>query len=109
MTNRPRFDARSPAEAGVGFIQSLFAPWFRPSAPVPPEVLGPEVLAPEVLGPRPSSRFADPGADTSWTASLQRGDGLPPFLLCIGMAADERIAMRFEPFSRRTDVEPRVR
>ncbi len=107
MINRPRFDARSPAEAGVGFIQSLFAPWFRPATPV--QVLAPDVLAPDVLGPRPSSRFADPGADASWTASLQRGDGLPPFLLCIGMAADERIAMRFERFSRRTDVEPRVR
>ncbi len=103
MINRPRFDARSQAEAGVSFIQSLFAPLFRPATPV-------QVLAPDVLAPRASSsRFADSGADACWTASLQRGDGLTPFLICIDMAADERFAMRFEPFSRRTGVEPRLR
>jgi hypothetical protein len=107
MINRPRFDARSPAEAGVGFIQSLFAPFFRPAAPV--QVLAPEVLAPQVLAPRRSSLLADSGADASWTASLHRGDGLPPFLLCIDMAADERFAMRFEPFSRRAGAESRSR
>ncbi|MGO9942767.1 MAG: hypothetical protein ACLPIC_08370 [Rhodoblastus sp.] len=105
MINRPRFDARSPAEAGVSFIQSLFAPLFRPAT-----VLAPEVLAPKVLGPRPSSsRCADPGADACWTASLQRGDGLIPFLVCIDLAAGQRFAMRFESFSRRTDVGPRLR
>jgi len=96
MINRPRFDARSPAEAGVSFIQSLFAPLFRPATPV--QVLTPEALSPQVLAPR-TSPLADSGADASWTASLHRGDGLPPFLLCIDMAADERFAMRFEPFS----------
>ncbi|MGO9431816.1 hypothetical protein [Rhodoblastus sp.] len=100
MINRPRFDARSPAEAGVSFIQSLFAPLFRPAT----------VLAPKVLGPSPSSsRCADPGADACWTASLQRGDGLIPFLVCIDLAAGQRFAMRFESFSRRTDVGPRLR
>jgi hypothetical protein len=97
MKNRPWFAARSQAETRVGFVQSLFAPWFRPTPPV------------EVLDAHSPSRFADYGADAGWTASLRRGDGLPPFLLCIDIAAGERTAMRFEPFSRRNTAESRVR
>jgi hypothetical protein len=95
MKNRPWFAARLPAEAGVHFVQTLFAPWFRQ----PPAV---------ALAPRTPSSFIDHGADASWTASLHRGDGLPPFLLCIDMAAGERSAMRFEPFARSSGVGPRV-
>ena len=96
MKDRPWFAARSPAAMRVGFVQSLFAPWFRPTPPV------------EVLTARSPSRFIDHGAEAGWTASLHRGDGLPPFLLCIDMAAGERSAMRFQPFSRRNSAEPRV-
>jgi hypothetical protein len=97
MKSRPWFAARSPGEAGVHFVQTLFAPWFKPTPPI------------EVLTPRSSSNFADNGVETGWTASLHRGDGLPPFLLCIDMAAGERSAMRFEPFARRSGAGSRVR
>ncbi|WP_294536467.1 hypothetical protein [uncultured Rhodoblastus sp.] len=96
MRNRPWFAARSPAGAGVHFVQTLFAPWFRP----------PPVQTPT---PRLPSDFADYGAEDGWTASLHRGDGLPPFLLCIDMAAGACAAMRFEPFARRSGNESRVR
>jgi hypothetical protein len=97
MKNKPWFAARSPAEAGVQFVQTLFAPWFRTTPPA------------EALAPRSPSSFADYGADASWTASLHRGDGLPPFLLCIDMAAGQRSAMRFEPYARRSGADSRVR
>ena len=42
------------------------------------------------------SRIADSGAEAGWTASLDRGDGLPPFLLSINMVAGSCSAMRFE-------------
>jgi hypothetical protein len=97
MKNRPWFAARSPGEARVPFVQTWFAPWFKPTPPI------------EALEPRSPSRFADYGVEAGWTASLHRGDGLPPFLLCIDMAAGERSAMRFEPFTRRSGAESRVR
>jgi hypothetical protein len=103
MTNKPKFDAQSPAEAGSGFIQSLLASFFRSASPA--EALSQRVALSraEVLPPAPTkpSRLPDAGADASWTASLNRGDGLPPFLLSIDMAAGARSVMRFEPFGRR--------
>jgi hypothetical protein len=97
MKNRTWFDAGSQAETTVGFVQSLFAPWRRATPPV------------EVLTARSPSRYADQGADASWTASLNRGDGLPPFLLCIDMAAGKRSAIRFQPFARPTGADSSVR
>ena len=103
MTNKSKLDAQSPAEAGSGFIQSLLASLFRSASPV--EALSrTEVHSrTEVLPPAPTkpSRLPDAGADASWTASLNRGDGLPPFLLSIDMAAGARSVMRFEAFGRR--------
>lgn len=96
MKNRPWHAARSQAETRIGLVQSLLAPWFRATPPT------------QVLDARPASRFADQGADAGWTASLRRGDGLPPFLLCIDMAAGQPSAMRFEPFSRRNSPESRI-
>ena len=96
MMSRPWFAVKSPVEPRVGFVQSLFAPWFRPTPPA------------KALKARSPSRFPDHGADAGWTASLRRGDGLPPFLLCIDMAAGQRSAMRFEPFSRRNSAEARI-
>ena len=94
MKNKAKCDAQSPAEAGGGFIQSLFATFFRSAPRV------------EVLSPAPArpSRLPDAGADAGWTASLSRGDGLPPFLLCIDMVAGAHSVMRFEPFGRRDDA-----
>jgi hypothetical protein len=95
MQDRNWFGAFFPAEVGVGFVQSLFAPLFR--AATPARNLTAASTAAE-------SRIADAGADASWTASLHRGDGLPPFLLCIRNAAGANSAMRFEPFGSRADA-----
>jgi hypothetical protein len=84
MTNgKTWFGAKSPAETGVNFMQSLFAPLFRAPAKTP---------AP--LGRTP---VVDTGAEASWTASLHRGNDLPPFLLRVNMTAGSRSAVQFGP------------
>lgn len=82
--NKRWFGGKTPAEAGVSLVQSLFSPLFRPAAE-PPAAPSPTVFSDE-----------DSGSDTSWTASLDRGDGLPPFLLSINMVAGSCSAMKFE-------------
>ena len=52
---------------------------------------------------RPAS--AD-SADASWTASLSRGDDLPPCRLSILIAAGAASAVRLGPFSRDPAVRP---
>lgn len=49
----------------------------------------------------------DSGADASWTASLRRGDDLPPCRLSILIASGALSAMRLEPFGRSTDAAAR--
>ena len=83
------FGAKFPAEAGVGLMHSLFAPLFRTLAKCPARA-----------AEKPSSPIADAGADACWTASLHRGNDLPPFLLCIHTTAESRSALRFGPFDR---------
>ncbi len=89
MKDRRWFGAKSAGETGAAFMQSLFAPLFRPSAADAP-----------LPGSAPRPRIADAGSDACWTASLRRGDDLPPFLLSIQTAAGSRSAIRFEPFDR---------
>jgi hypothetical protein len=103
MTNKPKFDAQSPAEAASGFIQSFLASLFRSALPVEVHTRVEVLSRTKALPPAPTkpSRLPDAGADASWTASLNRGDGLPPFLLSIDMAAGARSVMRFEAFGRR--------
>jgi hypothetical protein len=83
------FGAKFPAEAGVGLMHSLFAPLFRASVKSP---------APT---PKKPCRTVDSGADACWTASLHRGNDLPPFVLCVHTTAESRSAVRFGPFDRR--------
>ncbi len=87
MKEKPWFGGKTPAEAGVSLVQSLFAPLFKPTPAVEAMHSSPALIL---------SRIADSGADASWTASLDRGDGLPPFLLSITMGAGPCPAMRFE-------------
>jgi len=87
------FGARLKAEAGIGLMQFLLAPLSR--APV-------KSAAPTPESPR---QIADSGADASWTASLHRGNDLPPFLLCVHTTAESRSAVRFGPFDRRIGTE----
>lgn len=95
MKEKPWFGGKTPVEAGVGLVQSLFAPLFRPAPPL-------EALAPPATI---LSRIADSGAAASWTACLDRGDGLPPFLLSINMAAGCCSAMRFEARAGRDSAD----
>ena len=81
------FGAKYPAEACVGLMHALLAPLFRTPAKSP---------APQ----HPPSCIADSGADACWTASLNRGNDLPPFLLCVHTTAESRSAVRFGPFDR---------
>jgi hypothetical protein len=79
------FGGKTPTKAGVSLVQSLFSPLFRTAQPVEP------------LAPAPATILShfDSGADASWTASLDRGDGLPPFLLSINMVAGSCSAVKF--------------
>lgn len=79
------FGAKIPTETGVNFMQSLLAPLFRTPTKVPAAPLGRALIV-------------DTGAEASWTASLHRGNDLPPFLLCVHMTAESRSAVRFGPF-----------
>ena len=81
------FGARYPAEAWVDLMHSLLSPLFRSPAKSP---------APQ----NPTSGIADSGADACWTASLNRGNDLPPFLLCVHTTAESRSAVRLGPFDR---------
>ena len=96
MKDRRWFGAKFAGESGVTFMQSLFAPLLRPSAP--------DDFPPPASRPKP----ADAGADACWTASLCRGDGLPPFLLSIHQVAGSRSAMRFDPFDKPAETAPLV-
>jgi hypothetical protein len=78
------YGASNPTETGVNFMQSLFAPLFRAPTKAPAPALGRALLM-------------DAGAEASWTASLHRGNDLPPFLLCVHMTAESRSAVRFGP------------
>jgi hypothetical protein len=42
--------------------------------------------------------IADSSFDASWTASLKRGDDLPPCRLSVLIASGSRSAMRLEPY-----------
>jgi hypothetical protein len=84
------FGAKHPAEAWVDLMHSLFTPLFRGPTKRP---------APQ----NPMSRIADSGADACWTASLYRGNDLPPFLLCVHTTAESRSAVRFGPLDRSAD------
>lgn len=79
------FGAKNPTETGVNFMQSLLAPLFRAPTKAPAAPLGRTLIT-------------DTGAEASWTASLHRGNDLPPFLLCVHMTAESRSAVRFGPF-----------
>jgi hypothetical protein len=91
MKERRWFGAKFAGESGAAFMQTLFAPLFRPATPD--------------LSATPRARIGDAGADACWTASLCRGDGLPPFLLSIHQVAGSRSAMRFEPFDKPAAAE----
>ncbi len=84
------FGAKHPAEAWVGLMHSFFTPLFRGPTKRP---------APQ----NPLNRIADSGADACWTASLYRGNDLPPFLLCVHTTAESRSAVRFGPLDRSAD------
>ena len=84
------FGAKYPAEAWVDLMHSLFAPLFRTPA---------KGAAPQRL----TSCINDSGADACWTASLNRGNDLPPFLLCVHTTAESRSAVRFGPLDRSAD------
>jgi hypothetical protein len=93
MLDKIWFGAKSPANIGPGFIQSLLAPLFRPSTPAKTRA--------------PARRAVWPAdAEAGWTASLHRGADLPPFLLSIQGSAESRSAMRFGPFDRSAGAEP---
>jgi hypothetical protein len=81
--NKRWFGGKTPAEAGVSLVYSLFSPLFGPA------------YATEPLAPAPAANLSD-SSDTIWTASLHRADGLPPFLLSINMVAGSCSAMKFQ-------------
>lgn len=81
MSGRRWFGGKTPAEAGASLVHSLFSPLFRPAPPPAPAAILSQI---------------DSSADACWTASLDRGDGLPPFLLSINMVAGCCSAVRFE-------------
>jgi hypothetical protein len=84
--------AKSQAEASVGFFQSFFGPRFRP--------------APLAASPnRALARHSDGGAVTIWTASLSRGDGLPPFRLSIRSGGAAQCSIRFDPLLPEQDAD----
>jgi hypothetical protein len=86
MSGKRWFGGRTPAEAGVSLVQSLFSPIFGSSSPATPMAAAHVAILSD----------SDAGSDASWTASLDRGDGLPPFLLSINMVAGSCSAMKFE-------------
>ncbi len=94
MKNKQGFGHNAPAHSGVHFVQALFASLFNPA---------PRVEALVRIQRNVLSRMVETGADACWTASLHRGDDLPPFLLSIRTAADSPSAMRLEPFASRRD------
>jgi hypothetical protein len=58
--------------------------------------------------PRPdATNSLDSGAEACWTASLRRGDDLPPCRLSILIASGASSAMRLEPFRRDADAASR--
>jgi hypothetical protein len=57
--------------------------------------------------PGPSSSL-DSGAEACWTASLRRGDDLPPCRLSILIASGASSAMRLEPFRREAETGSRI-
>jgi hypothetical protein len=57
--------------------------------------------------PDPSASL-DTGADACWTASLRRGDDLPPCRLSILIASGVSSAMRLEPFRREAETSSRI-
>ena len=84
------FGAKTPAEAWVDLMHSLLAPLFGSPA---------KSAAPH----NPPNCITDSGADACWTASLNRGNDLPPFLLCVHTTAESRSAVRFGPLDRSAD------
>ena len=76
----------------------LFAAFFRLLARAPAE-------KPAAVVRTLASPPLDSGADACWTASLRRGDDLPPCRLSILIASGARSAMRLEPFGRETDAK----
>lgn len=92
MKNRQDLGHKTPAQSGVHFVQALFASLFNPA---------PRVEALVRIQRNVLSRMVETGADACWTASLHRGDDLPPFLLSIRTAADSPSALRMEPFADR--------
>jgi hypothetical protein len=61
-----------------------------------------------VAAPRPdASSSLDSGAEACWTASLRRGDDLPPCRLSILIASGARSAMRLESFRREAEAGSR--
>lgn len=66
-------------------------------------------VAPTLAKPRPNaSDSLDSGADACWTASLRRGDDLPPCRLSILIASGASSAMRLEPFRREAETASRI-
>jgi hypothetical protein len=101
MTKTRWFGAKSVAEGSAAESSDpLFAAFFRLIARSPSEKPAPARAI--------ASPLLDSGADASWTASLRRGDDLPPCRLSILIAAGALSAMRLEPFSRESDAARRA-
>ena len=99
MTKTRWFGAKSVAEGSAAESSDpLFAAFFRLIARAPSEK------------PAPARTIASPllDSDASWTASLRRGDDLPPCRLSILIAAGALSAMRLEPFSSESDAARRA-
>ncbi|WP_374548049.1 hypothetical protein [Rhodoblastus sp.] len=95
------FGARGLIGSGDPFLASLFRLLARESSE--------KSALPSVHAARAKDlALPDPGADASWTASLCRGDDLPPCRLSIAIAAGACSAMRLESFGRDATSAPRV-
>jgi len=95
------FGARGLIGSGDPFLASLFRLLARePSA----KSALPSIRAARAKDPA----LSDPGADASWTASLRRGDDLPPCRLSIAIASGACLAMRLESIGRDAPSAPRA-
>jgi hypothetical protein len=97
MTRKQWFGARVATESGDLLKHALGRLLPRASA------------ASALARPRPQkSPLSDPGADASWTASLNRGDDLPPCRLSVLIASGSRSAIRLEPFNSEAEATSRA-
>ena len=98
MINANLAGVKSQPVASVGVLQFLLDRLFRPAHVVI-----------NAAPARALARMAEAGTEMSWTASLSRGDDMPPFRLSILTAHDARSSIRIEPLSSPVAIDSTAR